>query len=267
MRCPNGTRKNKQGDCIKKMLTQAKPVKRTRCPNGTRKNKKGVCESTSVNVKPKPSKLTLKRCPNGTKKNKGVCVPKTEQLKTPRTKYSCRYFEKPIQMSKNELFQVGFDTPNQFKKYVNLSKAPKLDCGYQSLFALGLLEVEHAKKSAEEVNTKGKVGIFTDKLTTFFRINFGFTSKESIQAYDSKDTKTFLENHLENNYATILLLQFAKNGHYIVGYKWKNKVYFYDPQQNKHIKVDKKIKFSFFKVKVEGPKVFTPIQKSIPYIG
>jgi hypothetical protein len=165
------------------------------------------------------------------------------------------------------LFQIHFDSPDQFKKYTNLSKAPKLDCGYQTLFALGLLEVEHAKKSAEEVNTKGTVGIFTNELRTFFRINFGFTSKESIQAYDSDDTKTFLENYLENNYATILLLKFAKNGHYIVGYKWKNKVYFYDPQQNKHVKVEKKIKFSFFKVKVENTKVFTPIQKSIPYVG
>lgn len=277
MRCPNGTRKNKQGDCIKKTMTKLalkpEPAKLKRCPNGTRKNKKGDCESTLV--KPQPSNSTpKKRCPNGTKKNKqGVCVPKTEKLAkitkmaTPRTKYSCRYFKKPIQMSKNELFQIKFDTPDQFKKYVNLSKSPKLDCGYQSLFALGLLEVEHAKKSAEEVNTKGKVGIFTNELRTFFRLNFGFTSKESIHTYDTDDTKKFLENHLENNYATIVLLEFAKNGHYIVGYKWKNKVYFYDPQQNKHVKVDKKIKFTFFKVKVEGPKVFTPIQKSLPFVG
>ena len=174
MRCPNGTRKNKQGDCVKKTMTnlvlKLGPAK-TRCPNGTRKNKKGDCEPTSKKLASKS-----KRCPNGTKKNKGVCVPKTEKLAkmaTPRTKYSCRYFKKPIQMSKNELFQISFDTPEQFKKYVNLSKDPKLDCGYQSLFALGLLEVEHAKKSAEEVNTKGKVGIFTNELRTFFRINFG----------------------------------------------------------------------------------------------
>ena len=263
MRCPNGTRKNK-GVCEPKSNIALKPAKMTkRCPNGTRKNK-GVCEPTSV----KPESKS-KRCPNGTKKNKGVCVPNTEKLKmaTPRTKYSCRYFKKPIQMSKNELFQVLFDTPDQFKKYVNLSKAPKLDCGYQSLFALGLLEVEHAKKSSEEVNTKGKFGIFTDKLITFFRINFGFTSKESIQAYNTDNAKKFVEDHLENNYATILLLEFSKNGHYIVGYKWKNKVYFYDPQQNKHVQVDKKIKFDFLKVKVADTKVFTPIQKSLPYIG
>ena len=266
MRCPNGTRKNKQGDCIKKTMTnlelKPEPAKLTRCPNGTRKNKQGVCEPTLV----KKHESTTKRCPNS-KKNKGVCVPKTEKLKTPRTKYSCRYFKKPIQMSKNELFQIQFDKRDQFKKYVNLSKSPKLDCGYQSLFVLGLLEVEHAKKSAEEVNTKGKFGIFTDKLITFFRINFGFTSKESIETYNTDNAKKFVEDHLENNYATILLLQFAKNGHYIVGYKWENKVYFYDPQQNKHVQVEKKIKFDFFKVKVQGPKVFTYIQKSIPYIG
>ena len=36
MRCPNGTRKNKQGDCVPKAATK-------RCPNGTRKNKQGDC--------------------------------------------------------------------------------------------------------------------------------------------------------------------------------------------------------------------------------
>ena len=136
-----------------------------RCPNGTRKNKLGVCE-------PKPDKSTQvpkKRCPNGTRKNKqGECEPKTFQgSKTPRTKYTCKFFKKQIYLSERELFQIHFDTPDQFKEYANLSKSPKLDCGYQSLFALGLLEVEHAKKSAEEVNTKGKVGIFTNELKTF----------------------------------------------------------------------------------------------------
>jgi hypothetical protein len=51
MRCPNGTRKNKQGDCIAKAPKVAKPsksksapkIKAKRCPNGTRKNKQGDC--------------------------------------------------------------------------------------------------------------------------------------------------------------------------------------------------------------------------------
>jgi hypothetical protein len=148
-----------------------------RCPNGTRKNKQDVCQPKTV-LNPNLPKTKSKRCPNGFRKIKGECKQYTKKTHaTPRTKYSCRYFKKPIQMSKNELFQINFDKPDQFKKYVNLSKEPTLDCGYQSLFALGLLEVEHAKKSSEEVNTKGKGGIFTDELITFFRINFGFTYK------------------------------------------------------------------------------------------
>jgi len=57
MRCPNGTRKNKQGDCIPKENIKSKlegPKKR--CPNGTRKNKQGDCIPSKTgpkNVKPK----------------------------------------------------------------------------------------------------------------------------------------------------------------------------------------------------------------------
>jgi hypothetical protein len=47
MRCPNGTRKNKQGVCVPKVslkpVKQPTPVKAKRCPNGTRKNKQGDC--------------------------------------------------------------------------------------------------------------------------------------------------------------------------------------------------------------------------------
>lgn len=229
-----------------------------RCPNGTRKNKQGVCE-------PKKPKPETKRCPNGTRKNKqGVCEPKIKA--TPRTQYACR-FKKPTYLSQRELFQIHFDTPDQFKDYTNLSKAPKLDCGYQSLFALGLLEVEHAKKSAEEVNTKGKVGIYTDELKRFFRINFGFTPEETIEVYHRRFIKPFLKHNLANNHATIVLLELEKNGHYIVAYKYKDVVHFYDPQASKHRDVDEKTRFDYFKVTVNAPKLFQPIQKSLPYIG
>lgn len=236
-----------------------------RCPNGTRKNKQGVCIPKDKPKENPIAKEPKSRCPNGTRKNKqGVCEPKA--MATPRTQYACR-FKKPIYLSERDLFQIHFDTPDQFIQYTNLSKAPKLDCGYQSLFALGLLEVEHAKKSAEEVNKKGKVGIFTNELRTFFRINFGFTPNETMDTYERRFIKLFLENNLANNHATILLLHFAKNGHYIVAYKYKDVVHFYDPQANKHRTIDEKTSFDYFKVKVDGPKLFKPIQKSLPYVG
>jgi hypothetical protein len=62
MRCPNGTRKNKDGVCVPK---GPKPMP-IRCPKGMKKNKNGECI-------PKGTKT---RCPNGTRKNKnGDCVP------------------------------------------------------------------------------------------------------------------------------------------------------------------------------------------------
>jgi len=243
-----------------------------RCPNGTRKNKQGVCQpKTSKPTKQETTEIK-KRCPNGTRKNKqGICEPKnlmeSDTKSTPRTNYFCKYFKKQVTMSKNNLFQIHFDSPDQFKNYVNLSNNPTLDCGYQTLFALGLIEVDHAKKSSEEVNTKGKLGISTNDLKIFFRTNFGFTSSESIETRDSLNAKIFLQDKLENNYATILLFKFEKFNHYVVCYKYKNKIYFYDPQKNRYVNINEKTIFIYFKVKVNESKVFQPIQKSIPFIG
>jgi hypothetical protein len=61
MRCPNGTRKNKQGVCVPKGAKVVKPPKiktpKKRCPNGTRKNKQGICVPKN-NPTPKPVSKT-----------------------------------------------------------------------------------------------------------------------------------------------------------------------------------------------------------------
>jgi len=44
MRCPNGSRKNKHGNCVSH---KDKPKKK-RCPNGSRKNKQGTCTKKYV---------------------------------------------------------------------------------------------------------------------------------------------------------------------------------------------------------------------------
>lgn len=118
-RCPNGTRKNKEGDCIKK---EDSNQKRKRCPIGTRKNKDGNCQ---------------------------VYEP------TPRTKYAKQFEKKDIYLSNLKihesyplLFQVSFHDEKQFKDNLNLAKNQKasLDCVYQSLFSLGLRDAEKSKK-------------------------------------------------------------------------------------------------------------------------
>jgi len=123
------------------------------------------------------------------------------------------------------------------------------------------------QKSAEEVNTKGKFGIYANELKTFFRTNFGFTPEETIYLYNRHFIKPFLDQALANNHATIVLLQLEKNGHYIVAYKYKDVVRFYDPQLNRHRIVDEMTPVHYFKIKVQGPKLFQPIQKTLPYIG
>ena len=60
MRCPNGTRRNKQGVCVPK----TKEPSPKQCPKGTREYK-GLCIPV--------------RCPNGTRKYKGECIPKGEK--------------------------------------------------------------------------------------------------------------------------------------------------------------------------------------------
>ena len=63
-RCPNGSRKNKQGDCV----PNGTYIKRKRCPNGSQKNKTGDCVLKGSIVK-------RKKCPNGSRKNKkGDCI-------------------------------------------------------------------------------------------------------------------------------------------------------------------------------------------------
>jgi hypothetical protein len=44
-------------------------------------------------------------------------------------------------------------------------------------------------------------------------------------------------------------------------------VHFYDPQASKHRDVEERIPFDYFNVTVNAPKLFKPIQKSLPYIG
>ena len=94
---------------------------------------------------------------------------------SPRTEYHKTYFAKPVHMISVRLFQVSFDSTDQFHKYRNLTpknKGPKIDCAYQTLFALGLLPVKPAKKGAKLVNRNGKIGVMfkdiIDRLITNF---------------------------------------------------------------------------------------------------
>jgi hypothetical protein len=164
-----------------------------------------------------------------------------------------KYPEDPESVSQRELlFQVSFTSPDQFANYVNLSKnRPKIDCFYQSIFSIGLREVNKAKTDSVEVNEKGERGVLVTVQTEYLKQLFGLNSwelryknNERIETpgglYSTKVTlqiiKDLLKRKLKDNHATLLnvfLYKYAKycNGHTIIAYKYRGTIFFFDPQQ------------------------------------
>lgn len=59
---------------------QAQSPKKKRCPKGSRKNKEGTCVKSDNNRKSSKSTVKQKRCPNGSRKNKeGKCIQRIKQ--------------------------------------------------------------------------------------------------------------------------------------------------------------------------------------------
>jgi hypothetical protein len=99
-----------------------------RCPNGTRKNKQGVCvpKVESKEITPKKSQLTQKRCPNGTRKNKqGECVPKDTVPAKSITK------EKPVPKVKptSEFEKVA----SRIQRFMNRTKTKRREMYLKSI--------------------------------------------------------------------------------------------------------------------------------------
>ena len=266
------------------------------------------------------TKLVRKRCPKGTRKNKeGDCV-KVEaaaaesavataksSATTPITKYANTYLNKrptlldnvTSKMKNNLIFQVSFSGLDQFKNYKNLSKNPTFDCFYQSLFSLGLRDINVAKKDSSEVNTKGKAGVYTFEAEKYIRSSFGLPAnsvqyRESPQFNNNSEVDqlidTFLIDHLHNNYATIVMIKLNNTttkqiwGHYLIAFKHQNKIGFFDPQKKgfmldlfeniSSLIVPREIKTKliahvgfFYITNVTEPKVALDVECPINYVG
>ena len=147
----------------------------TRCPKGTRRNRDGACVQKEL-------LHFYKRCPNGTRRNKsGDCEKKQE--KTPRKTYARRYFKTPPTLLGNEpLFQVTF-RPRQFKNYVNLAEDPKMDCFIQSLFSLGLRNVDVAKEEVIGINETATIGVSFETAEKYIANSFGIPEEDVRSRY------------------------------------------------------------------------------------
>jgi len=241
-RCPNGYRKNKIGECVKKNDGGIQPTKKKRCINGTRKNKLGECIPIDKN------KTTTRRFRINTRLSS-------------RTMYANEYFanSENIHLFSDPnkevvLFQVNYNI-DQFLNYKNLNKnriKQPINCLFQSLFSLGLRNVKMSKHDSVNVNRHGKEGVSTLETAKYIHNAFDLTPQEVVdyksvdirynkdgnpntsKSIDKKIEKFFNKN-LENGYATIIFIKYIPQSlntplaHAFIVYKYEDEIYFFDP--------------------------------------
>jgi hypothetical protein len=198
-----------------------------------------------------------KGCDNsnvGSCKNKRVSN-NTTRRQTDRSIYARKYFENKTgtihmldKIRKGDttvMFQVNYKDVGQFLNYENLHNNPKLDCFFQSIFSLGLHDVKMAKKHSFQVNKKGRSGVNSNDVKLFIKNAFELTDDEIVEFYiynnnnskiTGKKINNIFKNHLKNGYATVIFVKRLVDngliaGHYLVMYKYNNKIYFFDPQK------------------------------------
>jgi len=269
-RCPNGYRRNRAGECIKHDRTKKimkEPMPQVEPMPELEPGE--ILEENPVFEKPLSAKSITPRTIYAKKQfeDKPVFLlanakPLADNVlikelalapsKTPSTPSPSSPKETPI------LFQVSISGPEQFTHYANLSKdskKKKIDCFFQSVFSLGLRDVSIAKKDAEEINELGKDGVKFSEASRYFASSFGIPQKHIEYAYVHigtannkiaiKHINDFMNTYLENDHATVFTLYFYKyrksvGAHFMVAYKYKNVVFYFDPQQ-KGVVEDKKI--------------------------
>ena len=223
---------------------------RSKCPNGTRKNKQGDCIQKSKIEKTEPIR---KRCPKGTHKNKsGECVPKKQISRiispnTPRKEYVKKYFDKPIQLlGKTKLFQVSFQNPEQFINHTRITEDTNMECFIQTLFSLGLRDRKEGKQDLERIKGYNQ-GVLFEEAVKYIKTSFALKDDQLKYVYtiifstgsESKESiSKFFNKRLVNNYAAIFSVTFKKDettlGHYVIAYKYNDIVNYFDPQQKIH---------------------------------
>ena len=139
------------------------------------------------------------------------------------------------------LFQVNFSNEEQFRNYLNLSENETVnDCFFQSVYSLGLRDLNLAKLNSENIELNGIEGVDTKDVEKYIKESFGLTGSVQTWCKNGKSVQWTEEmvikalemwlQDLQDNCATLLFLQFNDGGHFIVAYKYKNTIYYFDPQ-------------------------------------
>jgi hypothetical protein len=179
---------------------------------------------------------------------------------TPRSLYAKKYFndsniylvdqvssEFPNPPGSEILFQVNYTDVNQFLYYTNLHDMPRLDCLYQSLFALGIRDTRTSKKEAADVNKHGKIGVTNNEVEKFIKNAFGLKEGQVATIFDTipftdfnSYIREFFQPNLKNGCATVFLIHVLEKKmsyfHYIICFRNgenEEDIFFFDPQKKR----------------------------------
>ncbi len=176
---------------------------------------------------------------------------------SPRTTYRKLTKENQITMvgthnpSKDNIFRIKIDNPIElFSNYRNLANPNRVgnDCGFQTLFALGLLDRNEALKGSKSVNiarnSLNMTGVGLDLGTVRRHICRIFGLKETdlrtrfhynpdlVSTISVDELVEFFDRNLENNMATFVRIAWdTEIGHFIVVFKQNDIVQVFDPQR------------------------------------
>lgn len=152
------------------------------------------------------------------------------------------------------LFQVSFDSYEQFNNYINLTYCSTsdtdgevvADCVIQAIFAMGLMNTELAKESSKKANDTDQ-GIPTWTTSAFIAESFYLNQndvyfKEFSRDYEltPKNIYQFLSNNLYNGYATFISYCAHNKStsearcHSMVTFKLNDILYFFEPATAGH---------------------------------
>jgi hypothetical protein len=102
------------------------------------------------------------------------------------------------------LFQVPYKDETQFIEYENLDlnhDKYKKDCAIQSMFSLGLQDVELSKQCSSDINMYGEEGVTRQAINDYIKRAFGLSSKTQVmrKSIDMRDV-TYDGDEDEGNY-------------------------------------------------------------------
>jgi hypothetical protein len=216
------------------------PQPRKRCPKGQYRNKEGNCVPN-----PYKSFKTLQRLAQ-----EDEVKARLETEESPRKVYAEKYLTHRVHLLGNKwLFQVSFPNIEQFTNYTPLSKHTA-DCFIQTIFSLGMRCEKAVKEDIQKIRKKQCMsGVNPFEMMNYFEKIFGINRDHFKFATNVVSFKTpnegvekmteFLHEKLENNYATILIVDLKYNNssilgaHVMLAYKYNDIVYFFDPQRNR----------------------------------